>query len=225
MPSMKLTLSAQFDVYVSSNNPDSCYGRDVVLNVRSYIEGKKQYNHRTYIQFNISVIPKNVSILSANLWLYKNPEGANIGNRKIRAYRVTGAWDEYALNWTNQPSVSSEPTAITLVNGAMKWYCWDITVDVKAWYTGAALNHGTMLRDESEDSVVDFASVFLSREASHPENPFLEIEYAKSSVPMTTVAEEHPIDGTGEDLWIPVAVPLVAALAAAAWFVTKRRRR
>jgi hypothetical protein len=157
------------------------------------------------------------------LWLYKNPEGANIGNRNIQAYRVTGAWDEYTLNWTNQPSVSSELTAITRVDGAMKWYSWDLTVDVSAWHTGAALNHGTMLRDESEDSAVDYASVFLSREASHPENPFLEIEYAESSGATTTLTGEHPIADTGENAWVLGAVSLVAILVVGAWFVMKRR--
>ena len=219
----RIRLSAQFDVYVSSNNPESCYGRDVVLNVRSYLEGKIQYNHRTYIQFNISVIPKNGIILSANLWLYKNPEGANIGNRNIQAYRVTGAWNEYTLNWTNQPSISSKPTAITRVDGAMKWYGWDLMVDVSAWHAGAALNHGTILRDESEDSTVDYASVFLSREASHPENPYLEVEYAESSVATTTVTGERSMSDSGENGRILAVVSLVAILAGVAWFVMKRR--
>jgi hypothetical protein len=243
-----LLLKAQSDCYVSEKNRDSIYGREVVLNVRSCFDGKDHYNNRIYIQFNISALPKDAMILSALLWLYKNPEGANPGLRSLKAFRITNAWNEYTLNWNNQPSVSSRLTASTNVGGALKWYSWDLTQDVRAWHdgsalnygtmpnslilriaccaSGSALNYGTMPKDEVEDSRIDYASVFLSREASHPENPFLEIKYAKSLVETATTTEQGSVI-----LQIPkyagVAVVLsvsIFILAAVAWTHRKEEK-
>jgi hypothetical protein len=221
-----LLLKAQSDCYVSEKNRDSIYGREVVLNVRSCFDGKDHYNNRIYIQFNISALPKDAMILSALLWLYKNPEGANPGLRSLKAFRITNAWNEYTLNWNNQPSVSSRLTASTNVGGALKWYSWDLTQDVRAWHDGSALNYGTMPKDEVEDSRIDYASVFLSREASHPENPFLEIKYAKSLVETATTTEQGSVI-----LQIPkyagVAVVLsvsIFILAAVAWTHRKEEK-
>ena len=49
-----------------------------------------------------------------------------------------------------------------------------------------------MLRDRIEDSQIDYASVFLSREASHPENPFMEVDYTQngSETDVTTDPQE-----------------------------------
>jgi len=176
-----VVLKAQSDNYVSENNPTSCYGSEVVLNVRSYFDGQNHNNHRTYIYFDINLIPENVKILSALLWLYKNPEGANPGVRDILAFRVADAWDEYTQNWDTQPNVSQKPTASSKVDGPLKWYSWNLTQDVTAWYDGSAFNYGTMLRDAAENSRTDYASIFLSREASHPENPYLQVEYIESA--------------------------------------------
>jgi hypothetical protein len=218
-----VNLKAQADCYVSENNPDSAYGREVVLNVRSYFDGEGHYNHRTYIQFDLTTIPRDVTILSALLWLYKNPEGANPGIRNVQAFKVMGAWNEYTLDWNNQPSVSPKPAACTEVASPMKWYTWNLTQDVKAWHDQSAPNYGMMLKDEVEDSRTDYASVFLSREASHPENPFLEIRYIKSggqtTSEITSVGSQVP-----SFIWVGLLLSAgVIILAGIGWRAMKRK--
>jgi len=222
-----VVLKAQSDNYVSENNPTSCYGSEVVLNVRSYFDGQNHNNHRTYIYFDINIIPENVKILSALLWLYKNPEGANPGVREILAFRVADAWDEYTQNWDTQPNVSQKPTASSKVDRPLKWYSWDLTQDVTAWYDGSAFNYGTMLRDEVENSRTDYASIFLSREASHPENPYLQVEYIElAESTAATSGELTAVSLISRFAWILLAVfAAVAILAALRWKIAKRRRR
>ena len=221
----KIVLGAQSDAYVSEKNPDSCYGTEVILDVRSYFDGTTHFNHRTYIQFDISVLPRNVTIVSAFLWLYKNPEGANPGVRNIQAFIVTEPWDEHTLNWNNQPSISATATTATFVDGAMKWYGWDVTKDVVAWYRGTALNNGTMLRDETEDSKIDYASVFLSRSATHPENPYLEIKCAESNG--GSVATGGPIAAEMvKEPWVfGVLLMIIILLAGSGLAIMKKRKR
>jgi hypothetical protein len=203
---------------VSQNNPDSLYGREVVLNVRSYYDGQIHSNQRSYIQFNISAIPESAKILSVILWLYKNPEGANLGVRDIQAFRVASAWSEYTLNWNNQPATSQELSAFSNVNGAMEWYSWDLTEDVKSWHKGSAVNHGVMLKDKAEDSRIDYASVFLSREASHPENPFMKVDITQNGSETTT--QTLP-ETTNE--WRILVLPVIIILAAATLFFLRKR--
>ncbi len=221
----KIVLGAQSDAYVSEKNPDSCYGTEVVLDVRSHFDGSTHFNHRTYIEFDISVLARNVTIVSAFLWLYKNPEGANPGIRKIQAFTVTEPWDEHTLNWNNQPTISATQTTATFVDGAMKWYGWDVTKDVVAWYRGTALNNGAMLRDETEDSNIDYASVFLSRSATHPENPYLEIKCVESNG--GSLATGGPIAGemVKEPLVFGVLVIIIVLLAGSGLVIMKKRKR
>ena len=216
---MQLILQAQFDCYVSQNNPDSPYGREVVLNVRSYYDGLTHSNQRSYIQFNISAIPESAKILSAILWLYKNPEGANPGVRDIQVFRVTSAWNEYTLNWNNQPETSQELSAFSNVKGAMEWYSWDLTEDVKGWHKGSAINHGVMLKDKAEDSRIDYASVFLSREASHPENPFMKVDITENGSETTTT---QTLPETANE-WRILVLPVTIILAAATLFFLRKR--
>jgi hypothetical protein len=226
--STTLILKAQFDCYVSENNPESCYGREVILNVRSYSNDGDHFNHRTYIMFDVSGLSKNIQIVSALLWLYKNPEGANPGVRNIQAFRVTSAWNEITLDWNNQPSVSSQPTASARVGGPMKWYSWDLTQDVIAWHKGSAINHGTMLKDEFKDSVTDYASVFLSREATHPENPYLEIKYNELPLETLTTPQGHTTTFqivNNQAAWTPVImIATLTILASLTWIMLRRRR-
>jgi len=222
-----VVLKAQSDNYVSENNPTSCYGSEVVLNVRSYFDGQNHNNHRTYIYFDINLIPENVKILSALLWLYKNPEGANPGVRDILAFRVADAWDEYTQNWDTQPNVSQKPTASSKVDGPLKWYSWNLTQDVTAWYDGSAFNYGTMLRDAAENSRTDYASIFLSREASHPENPYLQVEYIESAESTAaTSGELTAVSLISRFAWILLAVfAAIAIFAALRRKIAKRGRR
>jgi hypothetical protein len=218
-----LRLTAESDCYVSENNPESAYGKEVVLNVRSYTDGKQRFNHRSYIHFDINKLPINVKVISAILWLYKNPEGANPGIRNILAFKVVDSWNENTLNWNNKPDVSNDPTAYTIVGGSLEWYKWDITEDVKAWYGGITPNYGTMLRDEFENSEIDYASVFLSSEASHPENPILEIDYQSSSIQAKTTQEQV------SNFRIPsntlIFLFLLICIPAILWFIVKNQMK
>jgi len=226
--SSTIRLKAEFDAYVSENNPDSCYGREVVLNVRSYSKDGGHSNHRTYIMFDVSSLFKNNQIVSASLWLYKNPEGANSGIRNVQAFRVTGAWDEITLDWNNQPSFSSKLTDSTRVVGPMEWYSWDLTRDVIAWHKGLEINHGTMLKDEFENSATDYASVFLSREASHPENPYLEIKYTESPLETITSMPDHATDSQiMKDLVTyatVVSIVIIIVFASLRWIMLRRKK-
>jgi len=64
---------------------------------------------RSLFDFDLSVIPDSVEILDARLNLYYNPtcghEG-HYGENESYLQRITSSWEEYSVNWNNQPSVT-----------------------------------------------------------------------------------------------------------------------
>lgn len=68
---------------------------------------------RELIQFDLSVIPTNASLLSAKMNLYANPTPftmpvANSGNNNAcYIQRIINAWDEKTVTWNTQPNVTT----------------------------------------------------------------------------------------------------------------------
>lgn len=104
--------------------PDSETGKDVAL--WSSDEGVNQGDResltaytwtnngyltlkRAFVEFDLSVIPKYSTIISANLSLFINPTDPyesfdfHTGENKVYIQRVISPWDEHTIVWDNQP--------------------------------------------------------------------------------------------------------------------------
>jgi hypothetical protein len=174
-----VTLYPVADNYVDSKYPGSeldllgRYGRTTFLYVgNSYDRGQNIWgSERIYILFDLSKIGKNRIIEQAtlSLWQWYPPES----NQTYEAHRVLANWNESTQNWSNQPlcspTITSEAVAPSLRGVALEW---DITSDVKAWYTQQVPNYGTMIKVATEENAVNASSGFWSREypvGSHEE--------------------------------------------------------
>lgn len=71
-------------------------------------------NDRELIQFDMSVIPSNATLVSATLDLFANPApvtipAANYGvNNSFYIRRITSTWDENTVTWSTQPTVTTQ---------------------------------------------------------------------------------------------------------------------
>jgi len=153
------------DAYVSQYNPGSNYGRDEVVSVRSYRTGMKSFNHRLYLKFNLMQLVPGHQVVSATLRLFKYIEGGQVGTRKIEVRNVLGEWHETSVTWNSRPNLAEKLTGWTYVEKAGNWYEWDVTVGVRSWLNENLANNGFCIIDSEEDSSIDYASVFYSREA------------------------------------------------------------
>ena len=66
---------------------------------------------RTFIEFDLSAVTKNMIISEAKLsfyyhWLPGNPEQTNAGDNKILLQRTTAPWSENSITWNNQPTTT-----------------------------------------------------------------------------------------------------------------------
>jgi len=123
---------------------------------------------RIYIKFNLTSIPKDAKILSANmcLYMYDSPKTS----QEFEAYRVLSDWGEHQLIWITQPPSADTPTGATTINPTPSeaWICWDITNDLKIWQSGVAENYGTMIKIKHETNASDQLASFYPRQGNQP---------------------------------------------------------
>jgi len=166
---------------------------------------------RSFIRFNLTEIPSEFVIVKAFLKLYMYSAPAS--PQMYEAYRITSDWSEHWLNWTVQPTYASYPTNYTTINPTPStgWISWDITEDIKAWYSGSAPNCGTMLKIKFERNASDEVAAFYPRE----------IRYADLRPKLEVILEgEVPIP----DLQA-FAVPVVIAIAFTLTIFSTRRKQ
>jgi hypothetical protein len=164
-----VTLYPVADNYVDSKYPVlGKYGRTAFLYVgNSYDHAQDLWgSERIYIRFDLTELPRNGLIVQATLrlWQYYSPKS----NQTYETHRVLGDWNETTENWNSQPSWLPTKTSETVApprgaQGAEVAVEWDITSDVKAWYSGEAPNYGTMIKPVKEEHARDASSGFWSR--------------------------------------------------------------
>lgn len=149
------------DAYVDSSSSgtpvpsNTNYGKSGTLRV--YSSGGRVM--RTYIKFDVSteaipstVTPEQLSQATLRLWI--NDAGGTLGSFKIA--RLTAAFGETALKYSNASSSPWDPASETTVpNTGLaegEYLDIDITAWVKAWMSGTP-NHGLVLLPFSGSTV------------------------------------------------------------------------
>jgi len=121
---------------------------------------------RIYIKFNITSIPKDAKILSANmcLYMYDPPKTT----QEFETYLVLSDWDQHKLTWRTQPPVAGTPTSTATINPkpTETWICWEITNDLGTWHSEPTKNHGMMIKIKHEMNASDQLASFYPREST-----------------------------------------------------------
>lgn len=137
--------------------------------VEAWTSGGNALNYRALLKFDLSSIPTNATIVSANLYLYSYPSPTNNGNFTDANYgtdnsflvqQVTSSWLPSTATWANQPSAS---TSNQLVVPTTSQSNLDLNLDVKALVTPMVnnnANYGFMMRLQNE--VVYNSRIFIS---------------------------------------------------------------
>ncbi|MDR0438334.1 MAG: DNRLRE domain-containing protein [Bacteroidales bacterium] len=122
---------------------------------------------RTLLKFDeLSTIPKNATILSAELKLYGVPHSGAASNSSYPGsphnttnpssiYRVTSAWDEQIVTWNTQPSVDSTPIIrIPITTTQWNWNFTNSSANLVAlvqnWVSNPETNFGFMMKLDVE---------------------------------------------------------------------------
>ena len=134
------------DSYVSSFYPDSSAENSVVLIIGNWSD-------KTYLKFDLGILPAGAVITNANLKLY---QWFTYGSSDfvVGAHRVTQGWAESVITWDNQPTYSDIPESTIFVTaGAIAWRSWNITSLVQDWTGGSIANYGVVLTGDGGTSL------------------------------------------------------------------------
>ena len=157
---------------------------------------------RGLLQFNLSSIPPDASISTAELYLYL--EGGSYGyhNKKIYVHRITNFWKEKEVTWKeryrkerwNSPGGDFDwaiESSVSLRDTRSGWISWDVTRAVKDWFNGKYNNFGFLLRQDIYDRGEIY---FLSSDTEwQAYRPRLEVSYKLEGVtPSIPSAKVYP---------------------------------
>ncbi|MEM2641503.1 MAG: DNRLRE domain-containing protein [Thermoproteota archaeon] len=164
------------DAFVYEYKPADNYGSFDYILVRSH----NNYNVRSFIRFDLSIIPPGSVIDSAVLSIFMN--AAPSSSRIVECHRVANSWTEGGITWNSQPSVSTYVTSSTTGTSSGVWLNFLVTSSVKKFTSkdsaGYDPNYGWRLKDHTEDSPTNFICQFRSKEyVEKTVHPYLEVRY------------------------------------------------
>lgn len=133
---------------------------------------------RTYLQFDLSSLPSDSVIVSADLKVYQYA-GTDTENFNIGVHSVTGLWEEDSLTWATQPNYDFTPEITISVSPVNEiWLSWNIRYLVQAWVEGDINNLGVLLKKTNENTGNEWINCWTSEYTFDPDlRPKLEITY------------------------------------------------
>lgn len=130
------------DSYVHDDNPTENYGGEERLHVASLGDFEVDVR-RTYLQFDLGVIPDGATVLGAELDLYLDDVPDSTGS-EATLQAVDGNWTEFGLTWNNQPTLEGFYDQLTF-NDSPGYKTWDATVLANEWVNNQRENDGLAL--------------------------------------------------------------------------------
>ena len=192
--SNNITLYSIADTFVNSTSPETNYG-----NTASMYVGANSEQDFTYVKFDLTSIPSDATVTSANLEIYLSDTGGNLywsPADTIGAYYCSdNSWTELGITWNNKPNFNPNPTG-SWSFGMLDftgYKLWDVTADVKTALTSGTLTE--VLKFESKTG--NGYALYHSKEGAS--RPKLTVTY--STEPVCSVNFESVQDtGTTHNL-------------------------
>jgi len=171
------------DSTVHNHKPDGNWGTHWSLLVGTFYNGIP-VTFRSFIQFNLNIIPANALITSAQLNMATAWPTLPLAY-DIDLHQVVADWDEMTVTWNNQPSFNPLVVATVPATGEPRgeWQSWNVTSLVQAWVNGSATNYGVVLKVTNE-AVLHTRTSFVSSDSSAPSQwkPKLVVTYVHACI-------------------------------------------
>lgn len=134
------------DSYVSKYAQTMNFG-----DIHTILINKEDYE--AFIKFDISNIPDQSIILSANLKLYNSEQVDEPIN--IDVYSVDSDWEEDSITWKNKPNGVSKISSSVV--DKVGYISFDIKNEIIKWYNKEIENNGLLLKSDN-DQLIRFHS-------------------------------------------------------------------
>jgi RHS repeat-associated protein len=154
-----------------STASNSNYGAISSFNAQRWTNGSA-FSSRSLIQFDLSSIPPNATILNAKLVLFGIAHNPLTQPNSFYINRITSPWNESTITWYNQPTSSNVgQVALSSSSSATQDYYIDVTPQIQDMYSNTANNFGFMMQLQNEIDTyakIDFASSDYSDASKWP---------------------------------------------------------
>jgi plastocyanin len=191
---------AQQDAYVSSASPDSNLGAGPIGVVPT---------SRGYVQFDLSALPPDATILEARLRL-KPSSFAGAPPSTVGLGRIDEAWNEGTVTWNTRPDATAGgPSAVV---ADLNWVSWDVKPLVEGWHADPTTNFGFVLGTQNvgvffhskEDGPAP--ELFVRFEVEEPNRPRTDLGDAPDStnhlgIPSPAYGAPAPVAGQFPTVW------------------------
>ncbi|PWB66271.1 MAG: hypothetical protein C3F14_04340 [Deltaproteobacteria bacterium] len=176
--------------------------------IRTYTWPARNVANRGFIQWDLSPLPPDITVVNATLGLFYAEESGGGGDSpyKVSVAKVTGVEPVLDLaNWNTYDGVTpwsaggdggranlAVPESSALVSKTHGWVTWDVTKMVQEWMAAPETNRG-MAVDADNSATSDSNRYFASRE--YPDlypRPQLVVTYKKN--PNVTVVVDNCTD-------------------------------
>ncbi len=144
-------------IAVSSNgNEGGGAGNATTLLNSAWTQSGTPWTHRSMVEFDLSNLPSNITILDAklNLYAYDGPEthSQTSGSNTCWVERITSTWDEDGVRWSNQPTTTTaNRVAIPATSDVTKDYELDVTNMVQDMADDPMNSFGFLLKLQNEN--------------------------------------------------------------------------
>lgn len=195
------------DATIDNYNPGNNYPNEIELASRAWTISSTPVIWRSLLKFNLSCIPPNATVTSANLNLLYATQN-NFGNAQHSSLtssdesvlqRVTSWWSENTVTWNNQPTATTVDQVILpqSASGTQDYPNLDVTAMVQQMVSYPSANFGFLLRLTNETA---YAQMFFAS-GDNPatgKHPSLTITYTMPTTDCFTLT----LDAFGEDATI-----------------------
>ncbi len=163
------------DAKVFSLSPGTNFGNDLDFIAATWTFSGDNGILRSFLDFDLSVLPPNAEVVSAALSLYYNAESSSAGqagtNNAI-LQRVLDPWTEQAITWNNQPSATHLNEVELPISTSTNQDYIDINVTnlVSDMVTLPAQSYGFMIKQSDEVVLrsMKFSSSDVADDSKHP---------------------------------------------------------
>lgn len=165
------------DTYISSAYPNTSYGGLTTTKIGYEAGGAEAA--RILLQFDLSPIPTNATINSAQFQYYlAESRPASDSPMGFRAQFMNAPWNEYSVTWNNANYLGGTSLPLGEVPSTIGWHSSDGTAAVQAWHSGVQPNYGVLITGDEGPSR-NRSRLFYSREQS-AFSPLLVVDYTIS---------------------------------------------
>ncbi len=147
------------DAFVISTNSDDNFGYPQEIIASGWTKDGSPKTVRSFIEFDLSIIPDDAVLLSAKLSLYGYDSPSNgthsttSGSNEAVLQRILTTWEENTVTWNNQPIGTNEDNVSLGASITLTQDYLDINVDriVQRWLDNPVDNHGFLLKLITEE--------------------------------------------------------------------------